>query len=167
LRTLAATLHVALLERGMTIATAESLTGGALGDLLSSTPGASGTYVGGVISYATEVKQRLLGVAESTINEHGVVSAMCAEEMARGVRDLLGADIGVSTTGVAGPTTQEGKPVGMVFVGVAGPDGAQAHELQLNGDRAAIRALACLGSVRRLLERIDDWTAPGAVPSDE
>jgi nicotinamide-nucleotide amidase len=165
-RTLAATLHAALLEQGLTIATAESLTGGALGDLLSATPGASETYVGGVISYATEVKQRLLGVSESTINEHGVVSAQCAQEMASGVRDLLGTDIGLSTTGVAGPTTQEDKPVGMVFVGIALAADLTSCQLQLTGDRAAIRAHACMGAVRLVLERVGLWTSPGNPSSD-
>lgn len=165
--TLAANLHAVLLERGLTIGTAESLTGGALGDLLSGTPGASGTYVGGVISYATEVKRRLLGVSEATVNGYGVVSAQCAQEMARGVRDLLGADLGVSTTGVAGPTEQEGKPVGLVFVGVAGPDGVRAHELRLTGDRAAIRAQTSQQAIRLLLERIGAWTVDDAVPGKQ
>ena len=140
---LGATLHAELLRRSLTLATAESLTGGALADLASASPGASETFVGGVVSYATGVKTGLLGVGEDTVREHGVVSARCAEQMAAGVRALLGTDWAVSTTGVAGPTEQEGKPVGTVFVGVAGPDGAVAHELHLDGDRAAIRAATC------------------------
>ena len=118
--TLAATLQAELLRRGAMLATAESLTGGRLGDVLSAAPGSSDTYLGGVVSYATEVKQKVLGVSPETVERHGVVSAECAAEMARGVRDLIGAEFAVSTTGVAGPTRQEDKPVGLVFL--AWPD---------------------------------------------
>jgi nicotinamide-nucleotide amidase len=148
---LGATLHAELIRRGATLATAESLTGGALADLVSASPGASESYLGGVVSYATSVKTGLLGVSEETVETHGVVSAACAEEMAARVKELLGAGWALSTTGVAGPTEQEGKPVGTVFVGVAGPDGASAHELHLSGDRAEIRAQTCRAAVDRLL----------------
>lgn len=135
----ASTLQAELLRRSLMLATAESLTGGRLGDVLSAAPGASDTYLGGVISYATDVKQKVLGVSEETVEKHGVVSAECAEEMATGVRDLTGADLAVSTTGVAGPTTQEDKPVGLVFIGVAGPQGVRSERFEFDGDRAEIR----------------------------
>lgn len=135
----AATLQAELVRCSAMLATAESLTGGRLGDVLSAAPGASETYLGGVISYATDVKQKVLGVSEETIDKHGVVSAECAEEMAAGVRSLVGADYAVSTTGVAGPTSQEGKPVGLAFIGVAGPDGVRSERFQFDGDRAEIR----------------------------
>jgi nicotinamide-nucleotide amidase len=151
----AASLHAALSARSATVATAESLTGGGLGELLSATPGASETYVGGVICYASRVKQKLLGVSDRTVTEHGVVSAECAREMAVGARALLGADFAVSTTGVAGPSEQEGKPVGLVFVGVAGPSGATAHRLELSGDRAEVRRKACLGAVSAAIRVVD------------
>jgi nicotinamide-nucleotide amidase len=151
-----ATLHAELLERGTTLATAESMTGGALADLVSAAPGASRTYLGGVVSYATEVKIRVLGVSSRTVDEHGVVSAECAVEMAEGARSALGADWAVSTTGVAGPTEQEGKPVGLVYVGVAGPGGAHSYELHLDGDRAHIRHQACLTAAHKVLERLVD-----------
>ncbi len=151
---LTAQLHAELVERGATIATAESLTGGALGDLLSAAPGASDAYVGGVVSYATRVKQQLLGVGDDIVAGHGVVSAACAEQMARGVRELLGADFAVSTTGVAGPTRQEGKPVGLVFVGVADAQGALSRELHLDGERTEIRERAVLEAVRAALELV-------------
>ena len=151
---LGASVHAELLRRRATLATAESLTGGALGDLLSASPGASETYLGGVVSYATEVKTRLLGVRQSTVDEHGVVSAECAREMAERVRDLLGTDWGVSTTGVAGPTEQEGKPVGTVFVAVAGPDGTRHGELGLDGDRAEIRQRSCVSAAKLMLEAL-------------
>ncbi len=138
-QTMAATLHAELLRRSWMVATAESMTGGALGDLLSAAPGASDTYLGGVVSYATAVKQKVLGVSDQTVREHGVVSSACAAEMAAGARRLLGADVAVSTTGVAGPATQEGKPVGTVFIGVAAPEGVTTTSLDLSGDRASIR----------------------------
>jgi PncC family amidohydrolase len=151
---LGAHLHAELLERGTTLATAESLTGGALGDLVSASPGASETYLGGVVSYATEVKVRVLGVRKETVEEDGVVSAQCALEMAEGVRALVGADWGVSTTGVAGPTEQEGKPVGLVFLAVAGPEGTRTEELRLDGDRAEIRRDACTAAAELVLETV-------------
>jgi nicotinamide-nucleotide amidase len=151
----ASALHAALMDRHALIASAESLTGGALGDLLSAAPGASDTYLGGVVSYSTEVKRKILGVSEQTVDRHGVVSAECAAEMAAGVRALLDADYGVSTTGVAGPTTQEGKPVGLAFVGVAGPDGVHTKELRLDGDRAQIRQQTVLEAVQTVLEHLD------------
>jgi nicotinamide-nucleotide amidase len=151
---LGAQLHAELLARGKMVATAESITGGGLGALLSAAPGASETYLGGVVSYATAVKQQLLGVTDRTVEEDGVISAACAREMAAGVRDLLKSDFAVSTTGVAGPSEQEGKPVGLVYVGVAGPHGARAVELKLDGDRAEIREQACLEAVRAVLESV-------------
>jgi nicotinamide-nucleotide amidase len=143
-----------LVSRGLTLATAESLTGGGLGELLTAVPGASAVYLGGVISYATEVKVALLGVPGDVVERDGVVSAACALAMARGVRSLLGSDVGVATTGVAGPDRQEGKPVGRVHVAVA--DGAgEAHiELRLSGDRRAIRSATGQAALRMVLARI-------------
>jgi nicotinamide-nucleotide amidase len=151
---MAATLHAELLRRGLMMATAESLTGGALGDLLSAAPGASRGYLGGVVSYATEVKQRLLQVSEETVEKHGVVSAECAAEMAVGVRALFRADVALSTTGVAGPTEMEGKPVGTVFIGVAGPDHVRTVDLHLDGERPEIRAATCREAVQALLAEL-------------
>ena len=146
---LAAALHRELRRRGETVACAESITGGGLADLLSGTPGASASFVGGVVSYATRVKRDLLGVSATH-----VVSADCASQMARGVRTLLDADWAVSTTGVAGPETQDGQPVGTVFVGVAGRRGDQVHRLALDGDRGKIRAQACTEAVQALLDEL-------------
>lgn len=151
---LASTLQAELLRRSQMLATAESLTGGRLGDVLSAAPGASDTYLGGVVSYATEVKQRVLGVSDETVEKHGVVSAECAEEMAVGVRELVGADYAVSTTGVAGPTTQEGKPVGLVFIGVAGPDGVRSERFEFDGDRAEIREQVVKAAVDLVLATV-------------
>jgi PncC family amidohydrolase len=151
---LGAQLHAELAQRGLTVATAESMTGGSVADLVSAAPGASATFLGGVVSYATEVKQKVLGVGDEVVEEFGVVSAPCAAEMATGVRQLVGADYAVSTTGVAGPDPQEGKPVGLVYVGVAGPYGVDTHELQLSGERAEIRAEATRRAVTLLLEAV-------------
>lgn len=138
----------ALLERGHTVAAAESLTGGLVAARLTEVPGASRTVRGSVTAYATEVKRDVLGVDGPLLEVRGAVDADVARQMARGVRDVLGADWGIATTGVAGPDEQDGRAVGTVFVAVAGPDGADhVRRLSLDGDRAAIRA----GSVRAVL----------------
>ena len=148
---LGARLHAALSAAGQTVACAESLTGGELATLLSRTPGASATFVGAVVSYATSVKRSVLGVTA----EH-VVSAQCAEQMATGVRALLGTDWALSTTGVAGPETQEGQPAGTVYVGLAGPLGARSTRFTLEGDRGTVRAAACLAAAGLLLQEAGD-----------
>lgn len=149
-----AQLHAELVLRGQTVSCAESLTGGAVAQALSASPGASETFVGAVVSYATAVKIDLLGVPAAVVEEHGVVSAPCAEAMALGARRLLGTDWAVSTTGVAGPDTQEGKPVGLVYVGLAGPRGASVEELRLDGDRAAVRAATVDAAVATVLAAV-------------
>jgi PncC family amidohydrolase len=148
----AAVVHGLLLEREQTVATAESLTGGRLGMLLTETPGSSATYVGGIVAYATGLKVSLLGVPESLVEAHGVVSAECARWMAGGVRSLTGATFGVSTTGVAGPDPQEGKPAGTVFVGVAGPDDESVLALELGGSRFEIRDRTCAEALSALAD---------------
>ncbi|MEU7135807.1 CinA family protein [Streptomyces sp. NPDC046261] len=138
----------ALRERGHTVAAAESLTGGLAVAWLTEAPGASRTVRGSVTAYATDVKRDVLGVDGPLLEERGAVDADVARQMARGVRDLLGADWGIATTGVAGPDEQDGQSVGTVFVAVAGPDGTDhVRRLSLDGDRAAVRA----GSVRAVL----------------
>ena len=129
--------------RGQTLATAESLTGGLLAARLTDVPGASRSYVGGVVSYATRVKESVLGVPSEVVREHGVVSEECALMMARGVRDRLDATWGLATTGVAGPDQQEGRAVGTVWVAIAGPGGGTSRLLALSGDRLAIRQATC------------------------
>jgi nicotinamide-nucleotide amidase len=138
--------HAALLERGQTVGCAESLTGGGLAALLSATPGASATFAGGVVTYATELKRRLLAVTATD-----VISGECAVQMAVGARELLEVDWALSTTGVAGPDLQEGQPAGTVFVGLAGGETARFVRLSLEGDRAAIRSGACAGALDLLL----------------
>lgn len=144
--------HLLLRAGGHTIACAESLTGGRLAVRLTETPGASETFLGGVVTYATELKHSLLEVPEEVIAEHGVVSAECARAMATGIRKLTGATYGVSTTGVAGPGEQEGKPAGTVFVGLSGPGLLKTVELGVGGDRVTVQDL----TVQEALSALDD-----------
>lgn len=137
--------HVHLLLRagGHSVATAESLTGGRLAVRFTETPGASETYLGGVVTYATELKKSMLDVDRRIVDEHGVVSAECAKAMASGVKAITGASYGIATTGVAGPTEQEGKPPGTVFVGIAGAGLLEVVALELSGDRDQITTQTC------------------------
>lgn len=113
-----------LRSKGMTLATAESCTGGLVAEKLTALPGASRVYRGGVVSYWTEVKGRVLGVPQELLDTYGAVSEECARAMAEGVRNITGADLAVSVTGVAGPDPDErGVPVGIVYIGLAAPDG--------------------------------------------
>ncbi|MDN4476152.1 CinA family protein [Demequina sp. SYSU T00192] len=129
-----------LRERGASIATAESLTGGAVCSALIAVPGASTVVRGGIVAYTPAMKARLLGVDPDLIREAGVVSDAVAGAMARGVREATGATLGVATTGVAGPEPHDGAPVGRVHVAVAGPAGESTTRLDLPGDRAAVRS---------------------------
>jgi nicotinamide-nucleotide amidase len=146
-----------LAARGETLAVAESCTGGLLGGLLTSLPGSSVWFVGGVVAYANELKQALLGVAPETLAGHGAVSAECAREMALGARAATGASWAVSVTGVAGPAggTPE-KPVGLVYLGVAAPDGRAWSEERRwpRGDRERIRERAAAVAVHLVREAL-------------
>lgn len=128
---------------GATLATAESLTGGRLAAAVTAVPGASASYLGGFVTYATELKESLLGVPPELVEQYGVVSGECARAMATGCREATGASYGVATTGVAGPDQQEGKPVGTVFVGLSGPEGETVLAMELLGDRPRIQERAC------------------------
>jgi nicotinamide-nucleotide amidase len=148
---------LALLGRaGATVAVAESLTGGLVAAELTSVPGASRAFRGSVTAYATDVKRDILGVDGALLAGRGAVDPVVARLMAEGVRRVLGADWGLATTGVAGPETQDGKPVGTVHVAVAGPEGTSGRELRLNGSRAEIRTTtvtAALGLLRQAVVR--------------
>jgi len=146
----------ALRRQGRTVATAESLTGGLLCATLVSVPGASDVVRGGIVAYAADLKASLLDVPQALLAEVGAVDRATAVSMAQGVRERVGSSYGVATTGVAGPDPAEGKPVGLVFVAVAGPSGVEVRELQLAGERADIRAGAvdaALGLLMSALER--------------
>ncbi|MCT2590560.1 CinA family protein [Streptomyces sp. N2-109] len=130
-----------LTDRGETLAVAESLTGGLVAARLTEVPGASRVFRGSVTAYASELKRELLGVDGALLHARGAVDEGVARQMAGGVRGALGADWGLATTGVAGPQPQDGRPVGTVFIAVAGPGDrpASSRGLRLNGDRAGIR----------------------------
>jgi len=134
---------ILLRAAGSTLATAESLTGGRLAAAVTSVPGASVSYLGGFVTYATELKEALLGVPHELVEQYGVVSGECARAMATGCRAVTGATYALATTGVAGPDPQEGKPVGTVFVGLSGPEGETVLTMELVGDRHRIRDRAC------------------------
>ncbi len=140
-------------ERGLTLATAESCTGGLIAGRITSVAGASAVFLGGVVSYANAVKRDLLGVPAAVLERAGAVSAECAEAMAEGVRTRMRADVAVSVTGVAGPdggTPQ--KPVGLVYFGVATAGGVLAERCRFDGDREAVRAQAADRALELLLE---------------
>ncbi len=127
---------------GQTLATAESLTGGLVAATIVDVPGSSKVFRGGLVVYATDLKHTLAGVDAGLLEREGPVSHDVALELARGARERCEADWGLSTTGVAGPTPQDGVPVGTVFVGVCGPSSAVVQRLALEGDRATIRGAA-------------------------
>jgi nicotinamide-nucleotide amidase len=144
-----------LRERGLTLATAESCTGGLVSARLTDIPGSSSVFTGGIVAYSDAVKVAELGVPEDVLREHGAVSAETAAAMARGARERLGVDVAVSVTGVAGPGggTEE-KPVGLVFLHASGPMGEKELRLDFPADRPTIRtraAVAALHLVRRLV----------------
>jgi nicotinamide-nucleotide amidase len=145
--------------RGLTLATAESCTGGLVATRLTSVPGASAAFVGAIVAYADEVKEKELGVPTDVLARHGAVSAETASAMADGARARLGADVAVSVTGIAGPDGgSSSKPVGLVFVHASGPDASLGRRLELPGDRDAIRARAtavALHALRRVLTQSD------------
>lgn len=139
-----------LRTRGLTIAVAESLTGGLLVAELVSVPGASDVLRGAVVAYATDLKATLLGVDEALLAASGPIHPDVAKQLASGVRERLGADIGIATTGVAGPDPQDGHAPGEVWVGVAFGDRVSAVGLALGGDRATIRGDTVSESLLRL-----------------
>lgn len=153
--TAAAEVHKLLAEQSATVAVAESLTGGLLGAALTTTPGASNTFRGGLIVYATDLKAALAGVPMPLLEAEGPVSAHVAGALAAGARDRLFATYGVGVTGVAGPDEQNGQPVGTVHVGIAGPDGGgTVRSMVLTGDRAAVREQAVTAALSLLAETL-------------
>jgi nicotinamide-nucleotide amidase len=128
-----------LTERGLTVAVAESLTGGLVVADLVSVPGASAVVRGGIVAYATELKHDLLGVDAALLAAGGPIQAAVAEQMASGVRARLTADVGLATTGVAGPDPQDGHAPGEVWIAIATAVDVRSVRLELGGDRAAIR----------------------------
>ena len=140
---------------GKTLATAESCTGGMIGQLLTSVSGASAVYKGGVISYTNEVKQNVLGVDGELLEKLGAVSAPVAEAMAIGARKVLNADVAVSVTGLAGPGGDEfGNPVGTVFIGFACEKKSEVKQFHFAGDRETVRRQAAEAALKLILQNI-------------
>ena len=144
-----------LKQRGKTLATAESCTGGLLGKRITDVSGSSAVYPGGIISYANEVKRGLLGVSQNDLDTLGAVSEPVARQMARGVRAALGADLGVGITGIAGPKSDgTGKPVGLVYIGVSDAAGTTVREYHFSGTRAQIRRQSADAAAELVLQRL-------------
>lgn len=146
-------------ELGWTVGVAESLTGGLVVSELIAVSGASAVVRGGVVAYATELKQRLLNVDAALLDAHGAVHPRVARQMAEGVRDALGpggsaADVGIATTGIAGPDSPDGQPVGTVHIAVATALGVRTESVVLDGDRAQIRAEATARAIRLALDAL-------------
>lgn len=143
----------------ITIGTAESLTAGAVAARLAAPAGASAYLMGGVISYAYDVKHAILGVPRDVLDNPGAVSDECARRMAVGAQQALGATIAVSTTGIAGPTgATNRKPVGLVYLAIAGPEGTTCEEHVFEGDRAEITAASTERALQMLLEFLQQFT---------
>ena len=148
-------LHDRLGAAGLTLAVAESCTGGLLAAAITDQPGSSAYFSGGVVAYSNEVKQALLGVPAELLRRYGAVSAEVAEAMAAGVRRSLAADIGVAVTGIAGPEADEtGKPVGLTHIWVDGPEGGEGRQFEFSGDRWTNRRAAVTEALRLLLTRL-------------
>jgi PncC family amidohydrolase len=144
-----------MLERGLTLATAESCTGGLVGYVLTEVSGSSGYYVGGLVSYSDALKEQHLGVDAATLEKHGAVSAQTCVAMAVGAREEYRADVGIAVTGIAGPDGgTDTKPIGLTYVGVADADGNDVRRFVWAGDRHANKVASADAVLRMLLERL-------------
>jgi PncC family amidohydrolase len=140
-----------LTASGLTVAAAESLTGGRLAAALTRLPGSSAYFLGSVVAYANEVKTNLLGVPATVLIEHGAVSEACARAMAEGARRLMGARLAVASTGIAGPDGGSPvKPIGLVWLAVAGDEGIRTAEHRFTGDRQTVTEAATAEALRFL-----------------
>lgn len=157
-------------QSGTTIGVAESLTGGLVAAAVTSVPGASAVFRGGIVSYATQLKHEILGVPADLLAQRGAVDPDVAAAMAAGARRVLGTDWALATTGVAGPDPADGKPVGTVFVALAGPGGIRMVAPVLSGSRAEIRAATVTAALALLADGLAEFgvAAPivGAVVQD-
>lgn len=148
-------LHQELLSRKLSIATAESCTGGRIADLITEVPGASRFFKGSVVAYQVEIKEAVLGVPDELISKHGVVSAEIAREMATRVRNLMKTDIGVSSTGNLGPEALEGKDVGLIYIGISiATYGTWTKQLRLRYSREENKQVVSVEALRFLIEML-------------
>lgn len=157
-------LVAALRERGWTLATAESLTAGRVCSAVADVPGCSDVLRGGIVAYQADVKVALLGV-QPDLAARGVVSRDVVEAMATGVRIALRADVGIATTGVAGPEPHEGQPVGVVWIAVSAPELVRSRRLALTGDRETIRAATVIECWALLAEALVSTESDGGTSS--
>jgi nicotinamide-nucleotide amidase len=149
--TLEAVVGRLLVEQGLTLAVAESCTGGRLGDMFTNVPGSSRYFLGGVTAYSNEVKEKVLGVSGTLLEEKGAVSEAVAGAMARGARQLTGADFTLGVTGVAGPDGgTAAKPVGLVYMALAWEGGSRCQELIFHGNREAVKARTAAAAINML-----------------
>ena len=152
------------LGRGVTVALAESCTGGLVADAITDVAGSSGYFAGGVVSYSNEAKESLLGVPGPVLEAHGAVSAQVARAMAEGARDRFAATVAASVTGIAGPDGgSDAKPVGLTYVAVADADGVDVRRHAWSGDRASNKVSSAAAVLELLLERlgaspVGEWT---------
>ena len=144
-----------LVQRGVTLAVAESCTGGLIAHRITNVSGSSRYFLGGITAYANEAKMKLLGVSLETLDAHGAVSAETVLQMARGVRMALGADIGLSTSGIAGPSGGTGdKPVGTTWIGFSTAEGEEARHFLFQGDRLSVKEQAAQEALKLLVEHL-------------
>ncbi len=140
----------------ITVATAESLTGGNVSARITAISGSSGYFLGGIVAYSNAAKASLLGVSEETLATRGAVSAECAREMAEGARRAFGADLAIATTGIAGPGgATERKPVGLVYIALAGADGVTTEEFRFPGGRAVVTDASTEAALLMLLRGLE------------
>ena len=167
---LAERLQAICLGRGLTVAVAESCTGGLVADAITDIPGSSGYFLGGIVSYADTAKASLLGVPAEVLAAHGAVSAQVGRAMAEGVRERFAADLAAAVTGVAGPDGgSEAKPVGLTYVAVAAAHGADVRRFVWSGDRSANKvasAAVVLEILVELASRVDSGSSGDAGASD-
>jgi PncC family amidohydrolase len=157
---LAGRLQARCIARGVTVATAESCTGGLVAHLLTEVPGSSAYVLGGIVAYSDAVKREELDVAPDLLDRHGAVSAQVAVAMADGVRERLGTDLGVGVTGIAGPDGgSDAKPVGLVYVAVAGLGAPDVRRFVWPGDRSANKRDSARAAIELLLARLEDGAA--------
>jgi PncC family amidohydrolase len=163
---LAERLQARCVARALTVATAESCTGGLVAHVITQVPGSSGYLRGGIVAYGDEVKTALLAVSPAVLAAHGAVSAQVALAMAVGARQALGADLAVSVTGIAGPDGgSKAKPIGLTYVAIAGPTGSGVRRFQWSGDRVANKLASAKAALTLLIDAAEAATANGGPPA--
>ncbi len=165
LQVLAQRLQEICVPAGLSVATAESCTGGLVADAITDISGSSEYFRGGVVSYSNDAKEQALGVPRALLAAHGAVSAQVARAMATGARERLGADLAVSVTGIAGPLGgSEAKPVGLTYIAVADADGVDVQRHSWSGDRLANKESSAQAALELLVSRADARAARAGAP---